>query len=99
MKNERETDSLKSLPFDERARRFKSFAQGIGMSIGGEAETVITEFSRMVVEHHKLEGDAKKEFEEAIISPIKSLLGQLSETNTDVKDAISLIYSFEKNLF
>jgi hypothetical protein len=94
-----EDNDIRSLPFDEKARRFKSFALGIGMNIGGEVETIIWELGWAVVESHKLEGDAKSEFEEEMVNPIKNLLGQMSETNPEIKNAISLISSFEKNLF
>jgi len=99
METKTEVNDIRSLPFDEKARRFKDFVLGIGMNIEGGTGTVIWEFGRAVVESHKLEGDAKKEFEEEMVNPIKNLLGQLSETNPEIKNAVLLISSFEQNLF
>ena len=70
MKNERGANSLKSLPFDERAEEFKNVIKGLTLGIPDlQVRQDFESFGHLVIELHRLSGEEKNNFEQEKIDP------------------------------
>lgn len=79
----------KTLPFEERADRFKRLVQAIGIGVGGDEEYDLRHLGNLIVEYQGLKTDEERDkFKEEKLSPMYDRLGEAGKANPKVGNAV-----------